>query len=150
MWSIKLIGCVLLVGCCSLLGIKASSGLAIRVKSLEKIKTFLLELKSSVRLTGQELPELFKTLMPVGVLYEEDMLYLPAELCLNDDDRELLEGFLKDLGMADITALEEKINAFICLLDRKINDAGREKSEKSQLYKICGFSIGCIASLLLI
>ena len=58
---------------------------------------------------------------------------------LSNDDKALLNEFLKSFGKGDTKAEIERCEAYISLFEAKTNDAKDEFDEQQRLYKTLGF-----------
>lgn len=145
---IKPLGAVFLILSCGMTGMKYANRLKIRVKSL---KSFLISMDSItvyIRLSDFHIEEVLNKCLPEGMEYGEKGLKTDASLCLTNGDKQLIDEFLKDLGMTDASCLINKCKGYRELINASVKEAEKDILERYRLLMSSGFLIGITLSFL--
>ncbi len=148
MWLIKLLGALFLIFSCGFTGVKMANNLKTRVKTLRNFLIALDSITVYIRLSSYHIEEILKKCLPSGMDYDGRGLIAENRLCLSDTDRQLINEFLFDLGMADTDCLINKCKSYRELFLTAINEADREVFDKYRLYSVFGFLSGLTLSFL--
>lgn len=76
--------------------------------------------------------------------------YVPSECGLTEDDKSLLRNFAQGLGVSDLSGQVSNCELYKKLFEERINEAKEKEKSFSRLYKILGFSLGCIVTLMIV
>ncbi|MBQ8539291.1 MAG: stage III sporulation protein AB [Ruminococcus sp.] len=153
----KLILCIVIILCSTLVGFSYSSKLFERKRVLE---SFVLELKNAktrMRYSSNELYKIFENNFMKYSFCEnipfinqwDDMLKGYSKL-LTKQDFKLLYDFGKTLGTTDLNGEISNIDMYITLLDKQILHSQKCIDSKSGVYKTLGLSLGLAVAIILI
>ena len=129
----KLLGFALIVLTTTAIGFLKSYYLNMRYKKLCSLKNSLADLKQRIRLSYGEIDEL----LAVSFKDTPDLYSY-----LEKSDIEIIDNFLKNIGMSDTKAECERCELYISLLDAQIIKAQKNYNELNKLYKSVGFMGG--------
>ncbi len=148
MWAVKLVGALFLIFSCGFIGLKMANRLKIRAKTLRSFLICLDSITVYIRLSDFHIEEILDKCLPDGMTYDGKGLIAKDSLCLREEDRQLINEFLFDLGMADIDCLLNKCKSYRELFLTAISDADRDVSERYRLFAVSGFLLGLTLSFL--
>lgn len=148
MWGIKIIGAILLTISCGTVGLKMAGRLKTREKTLRNFLIALDSIRVYIRLSDFDIDQILKKTLPIGMEYDGKGLIAKDGLCLNENDRQLINEFLFDLGMSDIDCLLNKCKSYRELFLSLINEAERDIQERYRLFSVSGFLSGITLSFL--
>ncbi len=163
----KVILCLVFIITTTLYGFIISQKLTIRKKALESVVDSITRMKSLITFGGFEISRIiqdsfgsikgFETF--VDCYTDSDNLLshwqktvnsLPNELCLNSNDKELLIKFSSGLGVTDIEGQIANCDLYCELFKESLEDAKEKEKTSGRLYKILGFSLGCVITLMIV
>lgn len=153
----RLILCLIIVLSSSYIGYIKSRALLDRKKLLQIFTSEFNACITKLSYSSQTLTEIFNS-GQLEYSFSEDSSFYDQwleMLCkynnrLKRDDILLLEEFALLLGVTDTQSQIQHINLYIDLLSKNIEDAENDIATKSRLYRIFGFSIGTVISILII
>lgn len=150
MFVVKLVGIVLTVISCALIGFFKSYILSSRIKKLSLFLDGVNMLYENIEQEGESLNEAIK-----NSFFKCEFLRLEhgSYLCYDDalkQDKTIIDDFFKDLGHATKKIECDRINNFKLKLKSHITDAERENSQKGKIYKVLGICLGLSVAILLI
>ncbi len=153
----RLILCLIIVLSSSYIGYIKSRALLDRKKLLQIFTSEFNACITKLSYSSQTLTEIFNS-GQLEYSFSEDSSFYDQwleMLCkyknrLKRDDILLLEEFALVLGATDTQSQIQHINLYIDLLSKNIEDAENDIATKSRLYRIFGFSIGTVISILII
>lgn len=132
-WLFKLLGFALIIVATYIMGSLKSNSLNLRRKKLIAIKNAINNLKQRIRLSNTEIDKLIAVSFEgIPDIYKD----------LENRDCEIIADFFKDLGMTDSKAEYERCEVYISLLNTQIDEAEKNYTELSKLYKSIGFLSG--------
>ena len=143
----RIAGAILLILACGGFGIYSAHSLSARAKALENAINYILRIYEEMRLSGDELPAiLLRTQSPV---YIKNGSWHGTEK-LKRADMEILASFIKSLGKTDLEGQQKNALLHIESLRRNLEEAEKEKAERSKLYISLSFLGGLFVAILLI
>ncbi len=148
MWPIKLLGALMVVLSASAVGFNMSKRLKKRAKTLKSFLVSIDSISVYIRLSNFEINEILERCLPCGMTYDGTGLIAENFLCLKEDDLQLINEFLNDLGMTDTHCLLNRCKSYKQLFLNQIGEADREISEKYRLYSVSGVLVGITLSFL--
>ena len=148
MWAIRLIGCIAVIFCFGILGKKKSTSFYTRVKSIEALIRFVGNTGEKIRLSENELPEILARTTPKGITIEGTNVVFNEDLCLYEDEKNIITEFLAELGMSESAFQYKRCLHFKERLEEKRKDALCEINEKSRLFSTGGWMVGIALSFL--
>lgn len=163
----KLLLSLVFVSASTVLGFWFSQKLSSRRKNLELIFQAVSKTSTLVGFSGYEITRVIKesfgkiqifenieTFVEEGMSFNESfercVVQMPSETSLNDEDKQLLIGFSKGLGVTDLSGQTSNCELYGKLFEERINDAKEKEKSLSRLYKILGFSLGCVVILMIV
>lgn len=153
----KLLLCLLIILCSTLVGFSYSSKLSARKKNLESFVLELKNVKTIIRYSSKELHKIFENSFidykfsadkPFSEQWE-DMLKLYSKI-LCPSDIEILSSLGRTLGTSDLCGELSNIEMYISLLNSQISQAQQSIDTKSGVYKTLGLSLGLAVAIILI
>lgn len=75
---------------------------------------------------------------------------ISSAFSLNKSDKKLLSEFSSQLGATDVTGQVAHTELYSQLFSQRLEQAKIQESQKSKLYRILGFSLGCAITLMVI
>lgn len=153
----KLLLCILIVLCSTLVGFSYSSKLSARKRLLDSFVLELKNVKTIIRYSSKELHTVFENSFinykfcddkPFSEQWN-DMLKMYSKI-LNASDMEILINFGKTLGTSDLSGEISNIEMYIALLYSQISQAQQSIETKSGVYKTLGLSLGLAVAIILI
>lgn len=82
--------------------------------------------------------------------FEKGVNSIAGSFSLAKEDKELLLQFGTLLGSTDVTGQIAHTGMYTELFGERLNVVKEQESAKSKLYRVLGFSLGCIISLLIV
>lgn len=151
----------------TLLGCWFSSGLTSRRKTLEAISESITKAGTLISFESYEITRVVKEtfgkikgfehiteICADGQNFMESFSkcidLIPHECFLTDDDKDSLKSFSQGLGISDLMGQTSNCELYKKLFDEKINEAKEKEKSLSRLYKIMGFSLGCVVALMIL
>ncbi len=153
----KLILCLLIVCCSTLVGFSYSSKLYSRKRILESFVLELENAKNAVRYSNKNVFELFKNSFfgylflcdkPFCVQWNDMLSQFSATLTIKDI--EILTKFGEVLGTSDLSGELNNFDMYISLLETQIADSTSVIEVKGKTYKVLGLSAGLVIAIILI
>ena len=164
--AVKIIGCVLLVIATTLVGFIKSHKLYSRRDTLLSFGVFLNSLSTNIRYNSSDIVSLVSmcnddfsrmivnNLSDVNVAFSERwnnaVDKLPISCSLNQKDKEIMHSFGEKLGVTDVEGQIKHIELYQQIALGQVENADKEISDKSKLYRTMGFFAGTAAALVLI
>lgn len=169
----KIIGCILVIGICMIIGRTLAAGYIERVKNIQEFITALTLLRSKIAF-GQEVLqisfldismalgnkvgkifndvalELRNTNIPVSEIWNNKIDEYFKELDFNFEDEKILQDFGNLIGKGDIDLEIRNINFTIERLKTQLEQAIDEKNKYAKLYKTVGGISGTALAIILI
>lgn len=127
---------------CTLFGIKKANDLKKREETLFHICLAIEKISARVTLCSEDMEEILKKYLPLGISYNKGVLVTQKNLCLKKEDVKILEDFLFDSGME--RAKEERVRClcFKTLFEKQYQEASLKNKEQHKLYSVGGFMVG--------
>ncbi len=164
---LKLILCLVFIVTTTLYGFIISQKLTTRKKTLESVVDSIIRMKSLITFGSFEISriiqdsfgsikgfEAFRDCYSDSenlFLYWQKTVYsLPNELCLNANDKELLIKFSRGLGVTDVEGQISNCDLYCELFKEAFENAKEKEKTSGRLYKILGFSLGCVITLMIV
>lgn len=148
MWRIKLTGCILVIGVCGAVGMKAAGKLKGRVKILLELIAAIDRIAQYIKLENEDIESILKRTLPKGITFDAVGVIAENSVALTQEDVQLLSDFLGSLGMGDKISETVKCNSYKQLFIKQWEEADRQVEEKYKLYSTMGFICGFIISFL--
>ncbi len=164
--AVKIIGCILLILATTLIGFAKAHRLYHRRDTLVSFAGFLNALSTNIRYNSSDIfsvIELCKdsfSQMLVKQLRESEGAFcdrwsnavknLPESCSLNKKDKDIISSFGEKLGVTDVQGQIEHIEHYRILAETQLQNAVKEISDKSKLYRTMGFFAGTAVALVLI
>lgn len=82
--------------------------------------------------------------------WEQKVSLIPADAGLSAEDKRLLIRFSEVLGITDIEGQISNCDFYIDVFSQRLKSAETNEEKNSRLYKILGFSLGCIVTLVVL
>lgn len=163
----KLLLCIFLVLVTTMLGVISSHKLSVRRKTLESIVNSVIKMKSMINFSTYEIDrvicecfsdiygfEMFSQSMgdydDFVSCWNNRVSSLPDELCLDSEDKELLRKFAENLGITDLQGQTDNCVLYCELFKDRLEGAKEKEKSSGRLYKILGFSLGCVITLMIV
>ena len=151
MWIVKLFGILLIVASCSMAGFLKSRRVHNRAKKLRALCDGTALLFEYVEQGKYELKKAIKkAFFKCEFINFEKQNAICADRELNDEDNKLITDFLKSLGFSSKKAECDRIKAFGLILEKRLDEAHTEMTQKSKIYQAFGVCIGLAIGILLI
>lgn len=154
---LKLLLCLLIVLCSTLVGFSYSSKLYNRKKILESFELEFKNIKTVIRYSSKELYKIFENSFidyqfndeePFSVQWEEMLESYSKTLTYSDI--EILSNFGRTLGTSDLAGELNNIDMYLALLYSQISQAKQNIDTKSSVYKTLGLTLGLAVAIILI
>ncbi|MGI6280291.1 MAG: stage III sporulation protein AB [Acutalibacteraceae bacterium] len=146
----KLCGLLLILAAATLAGFFKSTALKKRVDKLSSICVSLSKLGDLIRSGAGELKTLFEMSFDKNILCPESGDYKIDPEYLKAEDNKLLTAFFCEVGMADSRTEYSRICVYKALLEKQLNEAESEYSNRAKLYRSLGFFTGLSICIFLI
>lgn len=146
----KIVGILVLIFACSLLGIYKANALKKRVYKLSSICVSLSKLAQLIHNGAGELTKLLPLSFEEDVLCVTDNFPILDMTFLEKTDIELFEGFLKEIGLSDSETEYGRVLTYKSLFENQTEQAKKKSDELSKLYSSLGFLTGVAISIFLI
>ena len=149
---IKMVGFCFIVGATTLFGISLSKELKNRLQSLSWFLNLTDEIAEKIRYSSAELPQIVRSIYNYDTYLSVDepfRVYL-KNTGLDNDDKRMIEEFFAGLGLGDTESQIKRCGIYKRQLLRRYENADRQYTEKSKLYKKLGFFGGLTIVIILI
>lgn len=149
---IKVIGFCFIVCATTLFGISLSKDLKGRMQSLNWFVNLTDEVAEKIRYSSAELPQIVRSIYNYDTYLSVDepfRVYL-KNTGLDNDDKRMIEEFFAGLGLGDTESQIKRCGIYKRQLLRRYENADRQYTEKSKLYKKLGFFGGLTIVIILI
>ncbi len=154
---IKLLGCILLIFCSTILGNKYSRKLSKRKEILQNFVNLLDNAYTKIKYSSNSLADIFNDSF-LGYSFTDNLSFSAQwknmlknyQNTLNDNDIKLLVEFSNEIGKTDTEGEISNILLYQGLLKENIESAKEDIEKKSRLYTLLGFSIGMTLAIILI
>lgn len=169
MYIFKYILLILIFGLSSAIGITISKIYENRVKELKEFKNILNIMKTKIKFTYEPLQEIFKEIAKENSTKIENIFgkmanqihyaqvsevwtncIQEADICINQEDKDVLKKLGKLLGQTDVEGQVSEIDVAQSFLDIQIEKAEEEKKKNQKMYKTLGVVIGLVFVIILI
>lgn len=164
--AVKITGCILLVLATTLTGFTKAYRLYRRRDTLVGFTGFLTALSTNIRYNSSDIfcvielcKDSFSQIL-VKYLRESEGAFsdrwkiavnnLPKSCSLNKKDKDIISSFGEKLGVTDVQGQIEHIEHYQILAETQLQNAEKEISDKSKLYRTMGFFAGTAVALVLI
>jgi stage III sporulation protein AB len=172
--GIKLICSLIIIGCCTFMGIKFGDTLRKRVKELNELMAAICLMKTQIHYTFTPLPEIFRVLSeksrePLKHIFENistslysnnvDSVYEAVEYEFNDnkhylslkkEDKDIFMDLAKSLGDTDVEGQNSILDLTEIKLKKQIEKADLELKNNLKIYQYLGFTIGATIVILIV
>ena len=164
--AVKIIGCVLLVLATTLIGFAKAHRLCQRRDTLLAFTGFLNALSTNIRYNSSDIfsvielcKDSFSQMLvkhlrdyegAFSVRWKSAVKNLPESCSLNIKDKDIITSFGEKLGVTDVQGQIEHIEHYQILAEAQLQNAVKEISDKSKLYRTMGFFVVIAAALVLI
>lgn len=154
---LKLLLCIVIVLCSTLVGFSFSTKLFARKTVLESFVVELKNAKTKMRYSSNELYKIFENNfmnynfcenIPFDKQWNE-MLKMYSDV-LSKTDIKLLSDIGKSIGTSDLNGEISNIDMYITLLDAQISYSQKCIETKSGVYRTLGLSLGLALAIILI
>lgn len=149
---IEVIGFCFIVCATTLFGISLSKDLKGRMQSLNWFVNLTDEVAEKIRYSSAELPQIVRSIYNYDTYLSVDepfRVYL-KNTGLDNDDKRMIEEFFAGLGLGDTESQIKRCGIYKRQLLRRYENADRQYTEKSKLYKKLGFFGGLTIVIILI
>lgn len=162
----KLVLCFVLILSTTLYGCRCSHKLAVRKKSLRLICDGIVRVKTLITFGGYDicrvLQESFKDIkafdeFETDSMFSDEKLFadsffesLKKELSLESEDMEIIRNFTDALGVTDTEGQISNCNLYFELMNKQLLSAEDKEKSSGRLYKILGFSLGLVITLMIV
>ena len=169
MYIFKYFLLILIFSLSSAIGITISKIYENRVKELKEFKNILNIMKTKIKFTYEPLQEMFKEIAKDNSTKIEKIFgkmanqinyaqvsdvwtncIQEADICINQEDKDVLKKLGKLLGQTDVEGQVSEIDVTQCFLDVQIEKAEEEKKKNQKMYKTLGVVIGLVFVIILI
>lgn len=171
---LKTLGCILILGSCSLIGFIYGENLRNRLIQLKEIQQALYQLENEIVYTRTSLPEIFfhvaqKCNRPIKNIFldvskllynnEVNSVYegFRKAIKLNEDlislkkeDIDVLSDLAKSLGESDVEGQKSILSLSINNLKKQVNTAEIIMQKNIKMYRYLGFSFGAILVIMIL
>ena len=160
---------ILIFSLSSAIGITISKIYENRVKELKEFKNILNIMKTKIKFTYEPLQEVFREIskdnytkiekifgkMSSQIEYKQvsevwTNCIQEADICINQEDKDVLKKLGKLLGQTDVEGQVSEIDVTQSFLDIQIEKAEEEKKKNQKMYKTLGVVIGLVFVIILI
>lgn len=163
----KLALSVILIVSATFMGNSFSERLINRRKCLSEVIEAICRIKSMITFSGYDIQKVIHDSFKNTVLstYFSDNTGDVEDFCMwwnnavksvgksvgiNKEDKALLYGLGKGLGVTDITGQLAHLELYNELFTQRLNSAKESEKEKGRLYRVLGFSLGCAVTLVVV
>ncbi len=163
----RLIMCLVFVVSSTLIGFWFSLKLSNRKRTLECVIDAIIKTKTLIEFGGYEISRVITQSFNAIRGFEkiEDLILngenftkcfyecvntLPSEHCLRVEDKELLKKFADGLGVSDIQGQTLNCDLYCELFKEQLKFAKENEKSSGRLYRILGFSLGCVVALMVV
>ncbi len=151
MRTIKIVGILLIIICCSMAGYLKSCHVKNRVKKLSLIYDGVQLLFEYIQQGKCELEKAVrKSFFKCGFIKFEKQNIFCSDFDLNVNDIKIVNEFFDSLGYSTKKAECDRIKAFSLVVQKRLNEAESERAQKSKIYQTFGVCIGLLIGILLI
>ena len=151
MRMIKLVGILLIIICCSMVGYLKSSHIKNRVKKLGLIYEGAQLLFENIQQGKYELGKAVKkSFIKCGFIKFEKQNIFCEDADLSANDVKVVNEFLNSLGFSTKKIECDRIKNFGLLIQKRLSEAEAERAQKSKIYQTFGVCIGLLIGILLI
>lgn len=171
---LKTLGCILILGSCSLIGFLYGENLRNRLIQLKEIEQALYQLENEIVYTRTSLPEIFfhvaqKCNKPIKnifldvskLLYNNEVnsvyegfrkaIELNKELIsVKKEDIDVLLDLAKSLGESDVEGQKSILSLSLNNLKKQVNTAEIIMQKNIKMYRYLGFSFGAILVIMIL
>ena len=167
---LKLLGAIMIVGACSLMGISINRRLSDRVYVLQEWLLILQEIKAEILFRAAPIPMIFRKFADKQNNFTSPYFYSICEklqifglqsatalsvhelnkLPLTESDLRELQHAFDAIGRYDAPTQAEAITRTISALENQLSDAKIEHNQKGKLYQAIGVSCGIALALVAI
>ena len=160
---------ILIFALSSAIGITISKIYENRVKELKEFKNILNIMKTKIKFTYEPLQEVFREIAKENSTKIEKIFgkmanqinyaqvsevwtncIQEADICINQEDKDVLKKLGKLLGQTDVEGQVSEIDVTQSFLDVQIEKAEEEKKKNQKMYKTLGVVIGLVFVIILI
>ena len=162
----KIIGSILIISACFLVGYLKSGALYKRRDFLKSFLVFLSLLETNLRYNNSDIFTLVtlsatkqdlknfcfdnNKQKPFDEIWNERISELPKEFSLKKVDKDMLFEFGSELGKSDLDGQLKHIELYKAVFEKQLSDAEEAIAKKSKLYKTMGFFTGISIALMII
>jgi len=158
----KFVLCIVLLCATTMYGFVCSQKLTKRKKSLRTICDGIVRAKSLITFGGYNisrvLQESFKEINLFNnisdnmsdVFTDEFFVKVKKDLCFCDEDVEMFRGFTEVLGITDTAGQIANCDLYYELMKKQLDSAEEKEKSSGRLYKILGFSLGLVITLMIV
>ena len=169
MYIFKCFLLILIFALSSAIGITISKIYENRVKELKEFKNILNIMKTKIKFTYEPLQEVFREIAKENSTKIEKIFgkmanqinyaqvsevwtncIQEADICINQEDKDVLKKLGKLLGQTDVEGQVSEIDVTQSFLDVQIEKAEEEKKKNQKMYKTLGVVIGLVFVIILI
>lgn len=165
---LKMLGAVMIVSSCSLIGISINRKLCDRIRVLQEWISVLQEIKAEIVFRATPITEIFEqfagkqnhftshyfhviceNLRVFGIQTAAEQAIVELKrLSLTEDDIYELQRVFNAIGRYDAVTQAEALTRSISALELQLTDAKFQQSQKGRLYQAVGLSCGVALALL--
>lgn len=167
MMLLKAVGCILIIFSCAAIGINHVNNLKNRVLALSETREFVNILKIKMDYELCDIPSIFDSLGDKYFIAKNSLLHIKngyslkiawnnsideyaRKTHLNSGDISILKDFCICLGQTDIEGQISNLSMYSTLLEKRINEAKSELSDKSKVIYSTSIFSGLLISIILI
>ena len=149
---IKMLGVCLIIISTTIIGTNRSHQLSFRVESLEWYTKTLRQIADRIRYSGDEITKILLSL-PENQKYFSITAPFKVQLIkngLNSDDMAAVHSFFDSIGLGDTENQLNMCSLYGKELSSRLDEARKDLTEKSRLFKSLGFFIGLAVAIILV
>ena len=163
---LKVLLCVVVVICATMVGNWFSIKISQRTKDLFTVVEILVKLKNYIAFDKSEIHRVVKESFASAYGFDDfgevcdDLSFrewwnksvekLTFTTALNKEDLSLLLRFGEKLGVTDVDGQISNCDLYIKLFSERLENAKESENKNVRLYRVLGFSAGCTVSLVLL
>lgn len=161
-FTLKIVGAMCVVLCTTAVGFSMSEKLRQRSLFLCAFDRFLVSMETQLRYSTDEILSLIEASTPKEIkayfdfdssdlyaLWNSFLTSIPASKGLREEDFKLLYDFGENLGSTDVEGQLSRVRLFREMLSENYENSLEEYKSKSKVYKLLGFFVGAVFTIML-
>ena len=158
----KFVLCIIIISATGLYGFVCSLKLTKRKKSIRYICDGIIRTKSLISFGGYEITRVIKdSFGDIKLLWDfsgdisdfftdELFIRVKKDLLLYEEDIEVFRGFTGILGVTNVEGQIANCDLYFDLMKKQLESAEEKEKSSGRLYKILGFSLGFVITLMIV